>query len=113
MSKDSLYVRRTCSECPWLRETEVGRFPPERYRALWETCQPGGLAHLFACHKTERSERACAGMLAVCGPDINMVRLLASYGKIDLGAIEATGPLYDSFDEMARANGYDPASDGR
>lgn len=102
-------MKRTCDECPWRRDVPVGKFPPERYQALEATCRPGGLPNIFACHRTpEGAERACAGFLLVHGADNNCCRLAAMSGKWVPGEQIATGPLYESFDEMARANGYEP-----
>jgi hypothetical protein len=104
---------RTCGECPWLRSSPVGRFPVERYEALADTCKPGWLRPVFACHKTPEGDgtRACAGMLLVVGTDSNAVRLAIIKGALNLKAVSATGPLYDSFIEMAQANGCDPLDD--
>lgn len=67
---------------------------------------------MFACHKTEEGrEKACAGFLLVEGHNNFSVRYAVIRGAIDMDEIKATGPLYDSFAAMARANGYDPESD--
>lgn len=61
-------MSKTCGECPWRRDVPAGKFPPERYRALQATCEPGGLHPVFACHMTPKgSERACAGFLIAHG----------------------------------------------
>lgn len=98
----------TCRECPWLLGTPPGQFRPGRYRMLEATCRPGGLPPVFACHMTDGKPRACAGFLLVCGHDNNRIRMAASMGTFDPGKITAVGPLYASFDDLARANGYDP-----
>ena len=110
--KGGFAMLRTCAECPWKRDVPVGKFPPERYEALRHTCREGGIRPVFACHMSpEGGERACAGMLLVHGTDNNLVRVAILQGRLDLGAVRADGPLYGSFHEMARANGYDPAGD--
>jgi len=102
-------MTRTCAECPWRRDVATGKFPASRFRSLRATCEPGGLPAVFACHMTpEGAERACAGFLAVCGADSNRVRIAVYQGRVELDAIQSDGPLYGSFAEMARANGYDP-----
>lgn len=102
-------VTKTCSECPFLLASRLGKFPASRYLELADTCKPGLVASIFACHMSgEGKERACAGMLKVCGWDSNMVRLAALTGRVDLEAIEATGPLYVSYRALAIANGCDP-----
>lgn len=102
----------TCAECPWRRDVPVGRFPPERYAALKATCEPGGLHKLFACHKSpEGNERACAGFLIVHGEDSNTVRIAIIKGRFRPDDVRASGPLYNNFTEMARANGHDPENE--
>lgn len=102
-------VTTTCDECPWRRDVAVGRFPPERYKALENTCKQIFGGPIFACHKThEGNERACAGFLLVEGWENISVRLAASAKRFDMSEITAAAPLYGSFAEMAVANGYDP-----
>lgn len=82
-------VKRPCSECPWRRDAEPGRFDPERWDSLRASSAdaqgfgPGFDAPLFACHKTpEGEERACAGWLAVEGANHPVVRLDVLTGNI-------------------------------
>jgi hypothetical protein len=56
----------------------------------------------------EGEERACAGMLLVCGHDSNRVRLAMSHGRYDPTSIKASGPLFPNYRAMAEANGCDP-----
>lgn len=99
----------TCNECPWRTDVPVGRFSASRYQALESTCRPGGLPAIFACHKSpEGQERACAGFLIVHGWDNNRCRLAALSGAWKPGSNTALAPLYASFDDLARANGYNP-----
>jgi hypothetical protein len=99
-------VKRTCDECPWRKDVPTGRFPPERYRALAHSCEQGFSRPVFACHKTEGREKACAGFLLVEGFNNFIVRMAASAGRFDPNEITAAAPLYRSFRAMARANGY-------
>ena len=111
MKQDWFPMMRTCQECPWRRDVEVGRFPPERYRVLRKTCQQG-FNRIFACHKSpEGDEFACAGYLMVEGDNNFRVRIALSRRLYNPDDLVATGPLYESFAEMARANGYDPDDD--
>ncbi len=97
-------VRRTCSECPWLRATPIGRFPVERFVELATTADQG-FNGVFACHKSlEGKEQACAGYLLVAGMNNWSVRLAAIRGRLDLAEISASGPLYDSYADMLAAN---------
>lgn len=109
MADTSFAMKTTCAECPWLLSSRPGKFPPERYLQLADTCTPGGLRGVFACHMTpEGEERACAGMLIVCGQDSNRVRLAMIQGRLDPTSIKASGPLYPNYRAMAEANGCAP-----
>lgn len=101
-------AKRTCDECPWRTDVPVGRFPPERYEALQNTCRQGFGKAIFACHKTqEGKEIACAGFILVEGHNNWAVRLAVMHKAFSPDEIQATGPLYSSFKEMAAANGFD------
>lgn len=98
-------MRRTCDECPWRKDVPVGRFAPERFVQLRKTVEQG-FGPLFACHKThEGSDETCVGYLLVDGENNFNVRFAASQGRLHFEELEAAGPLYESFEEMARANG--------
>lgn len=106
----AIHFRRTetCAECPWLKDTPVSRFPPERYQQLRSTCEQG-FNNLFACHKTaEGHETVCVGYLLVDGLNNFRVRLAVIQGQYDPRKLKASGPLYASYREMAAANGYVP-----
>jgi Family of unknown function (DUF6283) len=101
-------MTRTCPECPWLLSSKPGKFPPERYKAMADTCRPGGIRPVFACHMTpDGNPRACAGMILVCGRDSNLVRVAAMSERFEPSQITASGPLYPSYLAMAAANGCD------
>lgn len=34
MGKETYQLRQTCNECPWRKDVEPGRFPPERFYTL-------------------------------------------------------------------------------
>lgn len=97
----------TCDECPWRTDVPPGRFPPERFKKLASSCEGGIGKPMFACHKSpEDAPFACVGYLIVEGPEENLgVRLALIQHKYDPAKLVATGPLYESFDAMARANG--------
>lgn len=94
------HCKRTCPECPWRTDVEVGRFPPERFIALAHTAEDmAGM--VFACHKSpEGAEFACAG--ATLRMDHNLRLRLSG---IDRSTIQADGPLFDTYRDMAVANG--------
>lgn len=108
------YARRPCTECPWRLDAEPGRFPACRYQALRTTVGRRGAeapigAPVFACHKTQEGrDVACAGWLAVAGPDHLGIRLAVATGRLPASALEP-GPgwpdLYRTYDDMAAANG--------
>lgn len=105
-------VTRTCAECPWRKDVDVGRFPPERFDALRNTVGAGdGFRPIFACHKSpDSAPQACAGYLLVEGDSNLNVRMGASRAGLQRGDVTATGPLYESFNAMAEANGCEPVS---
>lgn len=99
-------VTKTCPECPWRKDVETGRFPPERFATLKRTCEQGFGNPVFACHKSRMDdERACAGFLLVEGDNNFAVRLAVLRGDFDPRRVEATGPLFKSYEAMAEANG--------
>ncbi len=114
-------VHRPCLECPWKRTSPPGQFDACRYEALTDTAgTPGAEAPLdapiFACHKTqEGGDRACAGWLAVVGRDHLGVRFMVATGRLDPAALEPGPdwpPLYESYAELAVANGVSPTTRG-
>lgn len=106
-------LKTQCNECPWRTDVDVGRFPPERYAALTNSCRQGWPpGPIFACHKTpEGKEQACVGYLLRNGTNNIAVRMAASQGRLSLADLKATGPLYDGFRDMAIANGHDPGNE--
>lgn len=106
MNEEAFKARVTCDECPWRRDVPVGKFPPERFELLRKTVEQGFHA-LFACHKSpEGQEVACVGFLLSDDSSKNFtVRVAYSRDLIDRDALRAAGPLFPTFDEMARANG--------
>jgi hypothetical protein len=98
---------KPCTECPWRRDVAPGRFPPERFELLASTAYDMSPVQ-FACHKSpEDREFACAGFL-LRGSDHNFAvrrqRMRGEIGKVSDGGF----PLFDSYREMAIANGVDP-----
>ncbi len=69
---------------------------------------------MFACHKTPSTNpAACVGYLASEDGHSNFrIRLALAHGKFDPEELELSGPNYDSFAEMATANGL-PLRKGR
>lgn len=101
----SFRATKTCDECPWRKDVPTGRFPPERFIKLRRTVEQG-FSPIFACHKSqEGTDVACVGYLLRDGENNWIVRIAASDRAFDPMKLEATGPLYEDFEEMARANG--------
>ncbi|WP_033346773.1 DUF6283 family protein [Catenuloplanes japonicus] len=98
-----------CGVCPWRRDTAVGRFPPERYVALAST-SVAGAGPVFACHTSaEEASHACVGWLLADGGRFNFQAQLAkAMGRWDPAALRTRGALYDTYGEMALANGVPP-----
>lgn len=106
MSDRSFAAKSPCDECPWRKDSPIGRFPPERFERLRSTCEQGANKPLFACHKTQEGrEVACVGWLIVEGHNNFAVRVALIQRRFSYDEIENSHPLYESYDEMARANG--------
>lgn len=108
-SKEGLrtYRRKPCSDCPW-RKDAVGEFPAEAF------VHSAGTAYdmaeqTFACHQSGVNKPAvCAGFL-LRGADHNMsVRIGHITGAIQDDVSDDGIELFDSYRDMAVANGVDP-----
>lgn len=100
----------TCDACPWRRDVPTGLFPPERFESLRASIEQDLGNPMFACHKSpEGKEFACVGYLMSDDSLQNVqVRIATAQGRIDRDALTAKGPLFETFDAMARANGVQP-----
>lgn len=102
------YRRQPCQECPWRRDAPIGAFPAEAYRLSAETAYDLS-THQFACHMSGAERPAtCAGFL-LRGATHNLgTRLALSRGAINPEEVTSDVELFDSYREMAEANGVDP-----
>ncbi len=102
------YRRKPCPDCPWRRDARIGEFPAEAYRHSAETAYDMAMEK-FGCHQSGSEKPAtCAGFL-LRGADHNLgVRMAVIYGDLDLREVSSDVELYDSYREMAEANGVDP-----
>lgn len=103
----------TCDECPWRTDVKPGRFPPERFEKLRASVEQGFGKPMFACHKSpEGQEFACVGYLLSDESHQNFaVRMAYASGRIDRDKLKAKGPLYETYADMAEANGCEPAEE--
>ncbi len=106
-----VHPKKPCSECPWRRDVEPGRFPPERFRLLAASAYDVAIT-IFACHKSaDKHPTACAGFLlrgATHNLSIRLARSCGNIGEVSDGGYE----LFQNYREMAIANGVranDPA----
>lgn len=99
--------KKPCADCPWRTDVETGHFPPERFAALAGTAYDMS-NRLFQCHDTtDENPVVCAGFLER-GADHNLsIRMAYIAGKLERADRSGGHPLYDSFREMAVANGVD------
>ncbi|MFI6883851.1 DUF6283 family protein [Streptosporangium canum] len=95
-----------CGPCPWRRDAPIGAFPPAVFRYSAATAYDLSMRR-FVCHTSSAEEPlTCAGFL-LRGADHNLA-IRAS--NEDYSAVDDRGlDLYDSYVEMATANGVDPA----
>lgn len=103
-----LHRKQPCEECPWRIDADIGAFPAEAFRLSANTAQDLS-GHLFSCHMSGTCKPAiCAGFL-LRGADDNMaVRMAAAVGLYDPGSVSSEVELYDSYRDMAEANGVSP-----
>lgn len=99
------YRREPCQECPWRTDAPIGAFPAEAYRISANTAEDLG-THTFACHMSGSDKPSiCAGFL-LRGADHNMAaRMAIMRGDVSPAQITSDVPLYDSYRDMAEANG--------
>jgi hypothetical protein len=103
-----VYRREPCPQCPW-RKDAVGVFPAEAFRHSAPCCYDAAFT-TFACHDSGIGKPAtCAGFLLKNSMHNILVRMRESDGLVDISQITAGGvELFDSYREMAIANGVDP-----
>ncbi|WP_219096240.1 DUF6283 family protein [Pseudomonas sp. UMAB-40] len=101
------YRRKPCKTCPWRRDA-AGEFPAEAFRHSARTAYDMAIP-VFSCHSGGTYKPAtCAGFL-MRGADHNLsVRLAYHRGEIGNDLDDNGLALFDSYREMAIANGVDP-----
>ncbi|RYZ92821.1 MAG: hypothetical protein EOP06_03080 [Proteobacteria bacterium] len=104
------YRKSCCSECPWRKDVDPGRFPPQAFKDLAKTSYDIA-RKVFACHKSEEATSViCAGFLLRGAAHNLTVRMGAIEGSIDLRLVKDEGlNLFDDFKSMAIANGVRPS----
>ncbi len=105
------YCRQPCPQCPWRREN-AGNFSAEAFRTSANTSYDAATA-TFACHMSSTEDPAvCAGFLLQNAVHNMGVRLRAITGRYDPSQMSDGGAdLFNSYREMAEANGVDPADE--
>ena len=104
-----LYRREPCATCPWRLDSPVGRFPAQAYRESAPTAYDGAM-NTFACHESGAGRPAkCAGFLLRNADNNIGVRLAIMRGEYDPATVNLPPgvQLYDSYRDMAVANGVD------
>jgi hypothetical protein len=111
-----VYRREPCQTCPW-RVDAVGEFPAEAFRHSANTgtdCAKildvgvDEAMHVFACHESGPDKPAtCAGYI-MRGDDGIGWRLAVALGWFDPREVRSDVPLFESYYDMAVANGVPP-----
>lgn len=106
--RSGLYRRQPCGSCPWRRDA-VGEFPAEAFRHSARTAHDMAL-ETFACHASGTEKAAvCAGFLLRNSENNLGARLMEMRGELARQELQDGGhELFDSYREMAVANGVDP-----
>lgn len=105
----SFSLKSPCYNCPWRKDKTVApaeMFPKDRYESMQECVKQGLGKPIFACHNTpEEKPKACAGYLIVEGAVNFSVRIAIIQGRLNLEELHCDDELYESYEEMAMANG--------
>ena len=98
-----------CAECPWRLDAPIGAFPVEAYRHS-ARCAYDMAGNMFACHMAGAEKpQTCAGFVLSRSAEHNMgVRWAIIKGRLYFGTISSDVPTYETYREMAVANGVDP-----
>ncbi|MFJ7219957.1 DUF6283 family protein [Amycolatopsis sp. NPDC098790] len=100
-SPDGAFQEEPCPRCPWRRDAPIGAFPPEVFRLSAPTTYDWA-EKLFGCHGSKRdAPKTCAGFLLRGAAHNATVRLNGP----DITDVSSSHPLYDTYKEMAIANG--------
>ncbi|WP_329142938.1 DUF6283 family protein [Streptomyces sp. NBC_01456] len=104
--------RRPCGgaePCPWRRDAPRGQFPAAAFELSAPTSQPGSTRR-FGCHSsTPARPQMCAGWLLRGADGNEQIQDLLASGRLAHPELPYGVELYDSYAEMAIANGVDPA----
>lgn len=104
------HARRTkpCEQCPWRKDVPTGVFPAEAYRTSAPTAYDAAMS-TFSCHMSGLDSATCAGFLMRHATHNIAVRISESEGRLNVDEVTDGGyPLYETYREMAIANGVDP-----
>jgi hypothetical protein len=94
--------------CPWRRDAPPAQFPAQAYRDSAATSQPGATSR-FGCHSsTQQRPLICAGWLLRGAQHHDQVQQALADATLTLPELPDGIELYDSYQEMAVANGVDP-----
>lgn len=99
------YRKTPCPGCPWVKEN-IGSFPAEAFRISAHTSYDRAM-NKFGCHESGKEKPAtCAGFLLRNSKNHLGVRISISRGNLDPSTlVEGERELFDSYKEMAIANG--------
>ncbi|MFD8609451.1 DUF6283 family protein [Streptomyces sp. NPDC059631] len=104
-------ARQPCSgkePCPWRRDAPPGQFPTAAFEASAATSRAGSTRR-FGCHSsTPARPLICAGWLLRGAEGNAEVQALMAAGQIARPELPEGVELYDSYAEMAAANGVTP-----
>lgn len=101
--------KEPCPQCPWRKDVPTGVFPPKAFQTSAPTAYDAAMS-TFACHMSgAKMPATCAGFLMRHAENNLGVRLGLAKDRIELERVTDGGlPLYESYREMAIANGVDP-----
>lgn len=99
------HCTKPCADCPWRKDAPIGRFPAEAFRLSAKTAYDAS-DRTFACHMAGSIEpKTCAGFLLSNSVNNLAVRVAMLKGQYNPDDVSSDVPLYESYREMAIANG--------
>ncbi|MFI0219915.1 DUF6283 family protein [Streptomyces lydicus] len=94
--------------CPWRRDAPRGQFPATAFELSAPTSQPGSTRR-FGCHSSAPAHpKVCAGWLLRGTEGNEQIQELLTSGRLNRPELPDGVELYDSYTEMAIANGVEP-----
>lgn len=106
--KEKALRKKPCATCPWRKDAKIGRFPADAYRSSASTAYDASMT-IFSCHESGADKVSICAGFALQNSENNMsMRMRRSEGLPTQSENPENIELYESYRDMAIANGVDP-----